>query len=77
MQDKVRGPFSDWEVKLICSKYRDFFVCQEEGVWNKYRSDIDLKSIDVEKPKIMPDNIQIKKVGLYRFVKRKVFGDNH
>tara|TARA_B100001093_G_scaffold445692_1_gene449465 strand:- start:10435 stop:10692 length:258 start_codon:yes stop_codon:yes gene_type:complete len=74
--DRIRGPFELWEIKLMATKYRDFFIYTGNGVWVPYRRWNGLISCE-EKPVSQPEFKSKKRLEVLRFLKRSVLRNCH
>lgn len=76
---ELKGPYEMWEINLIASKYRDFFIFSGElNIWKKFNvwkhTDSKLKTL---KPIINPDIKKIFFLKVKRTLKRNFLKNHH
>ena len=80
MFNKIRGPYEKWEVKLLASKYRDFFVISDTHEWVIYKKwNRKMPSIlgSISEVEMPPSSVSILICNIKRYFKRRVFWDHH
>lgn len=77
MRGKLMGPLDKWEISIISSKYRNFFIynCNKKWVhfskWDKKYTEF------ANKPFNKPNSFMIEYRFLLHTIKRNLFRDKH
>ena len=74
--DRIRGPFSLWEIKLLATKYRDFFIYLGNQQWVAY-GNWDGRVVNEDRPSCIPKLPQKHSIKAKRFIKRRILRDCH
>lgn len=75
--NRIRGPFSPWEIKLLATKYRDFSIYLGDGRWVAYKEWEGTIGGGTGSPTQAPTHSHTFLVRTKRFIKRRLLRNCH